>query len=238
MFARLTAMGKSGYLLDLPVTGYHQAHELQLAVVNACHSGRLGHDVVMMLEHPPVFTMGRRGGQDNLLISPARLEEAGINIVKIERGGDITYHGPGQLVVYVLMRLKDRGIGVADFVALLETAMVRTVTHWDISARGDRTNRGAWTGRRKLGSVGITVRRGITFHGLALNVGTDLTPFQWINPCGLKGCEMTSLQQEAGRPVEMSAVRRQMAWHISELFEMGLTHIGLDGLLKRLEYGD
>ena len=231
-------MGKSGYLLDLPVTGYHQAHKLQLAVVKARHSGQLGQDVVMILEHAPVFTMGRRGGQDNLLISPARLVEKGIHIVHIERGGDITYHGPGQLVVYVLMRLKDRGIGVADFVTVLETAMARTVAHWGISARGDHTNRGAWIGQRKLGSVGITVRRGITFHGLALNVSTDLTPFQWINPCGLKGCAMASIEQEVGRPVKMSTVRRQMAGHISELFEMGLTRIGLDGLKELLEYSD
>jgi lipoate-protein ligase B len=228
-------MGACGYLLDLPVTHYSESHQLQLSIVEARHTGRLDRDVVIMLEHAPVFTLGRRGGHGNLLVPQSFLEAREIHMVPIERGGDITYHGPGQLVVYVLMRLKDREVGIAHFVACLEKAMALTVAHWDIFARGDRINRGAWTGQRKLGSVGITVRRGITFHGLALNVGTDLTPFQWINPCGLKGCTMTSLEQEVGGVVEMSMVRRQMALHISEIFEMELRPIGLKALKTYLD---
>lgn len=227
-------MGAAGYLLDLPVTPYRQSHPLQLSIVEARHRGRLNRDVFIMLEHAPVFTLGRRGGYDNLLVPRADLEAQEIELFPAERGGDITYHGPGQLVVYVLMRLNDRGMGVADFVACLENAMALTVAHWDISARGDNTNRGAWIGRRKLGSVGITVRRGITFHGLALNVSTDMTPFQWINPCGLKGCTMTSLEREAGRTVEMTAVRRQMAGHLARLFDMELMRMGLDAFKNKL----
>ena len=227
-------MEDPGYLLDLPVTGYRESHKLQLSVVEARRSGRLNRDVVIMLEHAPVFTLGRRGGNENLLVPQAHLKARGIDIVPIERGGDITYHGPGQLVVYVLMRIKDRGIGVADFVAHLENAMARTVAHWDIFAQGDTNNRGAWIGQRKLGSVGITVRRGITFHGLALNVITDMTPFQWINPCGIKECSMTSMAHEVGGGVEMPAVRRQMAGHLSELFNMELMRIGIDAFEKKL----
>jgi lipoate-protein ligase B len=223
-----------GYLLDLPTLPYRQARDLQLSVVEARSSGHLEHEVIMLLEHSPVFTLGRRGGQDNLLITPAELSACNIEMVPIERGGDITYHGPGQLVVYVLMNIRSRRIGVADFVTRLETAMVRTAAHWEVNASGDDQNRGAWIAERKLGSIGITVRRGVTFHGLALNVHTDLEPFQWINPCGLKGCRMTTLEQEAGVRIEMNAVRRQMAGHLSDLFAIELTRIGLDDLITLL----
>ena len=224
----------TGYLLDLPMVAYRQAYDVQLAVVAARSEGRLQQDVVMMLEHAPVFTLGRRGGRDNLLVTPDQLNERSIEVVPIERGGDITYHGPGQLVVYVLMDIRGRKIGVTDFVSRLEAAMLRTAAHWGIAARGDENNRGAWIQERKLGSIGITVRRGVTFHGLALNARTDLEPFQWINPCGLKGCAMTTLEKEAGYRIEMNDVRREMASHLSELFELSLTPIGLDELTALL----
>ena len=115
-----------------------------------------------MLEHPPVFTLGRRGGRQNLIVSEEVLQARRIEIVPVERG--------------------------------------------------------AWVGRRKLGSVGITIRRGITFHGLALNVNTDLEPFAWINPCGIQGCTMTSLARESGRAVDMTEVRARMAGHLEQLF--------------------
>ncbi len=227
-------MGAFAYLLDLPVIDYDQAHRLQLSAVTARRNGQLDGDLVMMLEHEPVFTLGRRGGRENLLVPVQWLQSRGIEVVPIERGGDITYHGPGQLVVYLLMDLSSRGLGVADFVGRLETAMTRTAAHWGIKACGDNDNRGAWIGRRKLGSVGITVRRGITFHGLALNVGTDMEPFQWINPCGLKSCEMTSIEKEAGRKIDLKAARKQMARNLGELFEMELAPIDLDELMWKL----
>jgi lipoate-protein ligase B len=223
-------MAMMGYLLDLPMLPYRRAHELQLCVAAARSGGRLAREVMILLEHPPVFTMGRRGGLDNLIVPPADLSARNIEMVHIERGGDITYHGPGQLVVYIVMDIRSRKMAVTHFVACLETAMVRTAARWGVAARGDELNRGAWVGRRKLGSIGITVRRGVTFHGLALNVHTDLEPFQWIHPCGLKQCRVTTLEQEAGVPVKMEAVRRQMAGHLSDLFDMELTRIDQDQL--------
>lgn len=228
------AANRTAYLLDLPLVPYRRARELQLAMVESRYSGRLAHDAVIMLEHAPVFTMGRRGGTDNLLISRSELEARSIEVVPIERGGDITYHGPGQLVVYVLMDIRSRRIGVTEFVTCLEKAMARTAARWNVAAAGDPDNRGAWVDRRKLGSIGITVRRGVTFHGLAMNVSTDLEPFEWVNPCGLVGCRMTTLEQEAGRRIRMSAVRREMAAHLSELFDMELVRVDLDTLKPQL----
>ncbi len=230
-------MGHNAYLLDLPVTDYRYAHALQLSAVAARRSGQLQRDLVILLEHPPVFTLGRRGGEHNLLVPKAWLRDRGIAVVPIERGGDITFHGPGQLVAYLLMDLSARGVGVSDFVGRLEVAMAKTAMHWGVAARGDNTNRGAWIGSRKLGSVGITVRRGVTFHGLAMNVNIDLEPFQWINPCGIKSCEMTSLQIEAGQAIEMADARAQMALQLEAVFEMGMTRIAPDELEAQIGAG-
>jgi lipoate-protein ligase B len=230
-------MGAAAYLLDLPVTDYGRAHRLQLSAVTARHHGLLDGDLVMMLEHAPVFTLGRRGGRDNLLVPDQWLQSRGVEVVPIERGGDITYHGPGQLVVYILMDILSKRLGVRDFVDRLETAMARTAARWGVTARGDHAHRGAWVGPRKLGSVGITVRRGITFHGLAFNVGVDLAPFRWIHPCGLKSCRMTSLEKEAGRQIDMGVVRGQMAQHLGDVLEMELTPMALEELKRKIGTG-
>jgi lipoate-protein ligase B len=225
---------RPGYLLDLPATDYLQALTLQRRAVAARREGLLDRDLLILLEHPPVFTLGRRGGRENLLVSEAFLKEKSISIVAIERGGDITYHGPGQLVVYPIVDLNAARLAVTAFVAKLEEAMVRTAAHWALAARGDAVHRGAWVGPRKLGSVGITVRRGVSFHGLALNVTTDLTPFAWINPCGLQSCAMTTLALEAGKEISMTAARREMARHLKDLLDMHFEEISPERLTALL----
>ncbi|MBI5551811.1 MAG: lipoyl(octanoyl) transferase LipB [Desulfobacterales bacterium] len=225
---------RPGYLLALPETDYRQALALQHRAVAARREGRLARDLVVMLEHPPVFTLGRRGGRENLLVPEEALKQKSIALVPIERGGDITYHGPGQLVVYPIVDLNAAQLSVVAFVGALEQAMVATAAHWDLKARGDAVHRGAWVENRKLGSVGITVRRGISFHGLALNVSTDLTPFTWINPCGIQSCAMTTLSQETGVDVPMTTVRREMARHLSELLGLEFEAINLESLTSLL----
>jgi len=216
------------YLLNLPETPYEEAYALQTAANAARHTGRLDRDLVIMLEHPPVFTLGRRGGRDNLVVTEAFLRTRGIEIVPVERGGNITYHGPGQLVVYLVVDLKAGRLTVVDFVGGLEDAMVGAASEWGVAAVGNDDFRGAWIENRKLGSVGITVRRGITFHGLALNVNTDLEPFTWINPCGIQGCAMTSLAREVGGPVDMERVRHQMAEQLSRQFGLSFEVLDLE----------
>ena len=178
--------------------------------------------------------MGRRGGRENLIVPEELLKAKGISIVPIERGGDITYHGPGQLVVYPIIDLNAAHLSVVAFVGALEQAMVATAAHWDLPARGDAVHRGAWVGARKLGSVGITVRRGISFHGLALNVATDLTPFTWINPCGIQACAMTTLSLETGAEVPMTTARREMAHHLNALLGLEFEAISPDTLTSLL----
>jgi lipoate-protein ligase B len=225
-------MSRPTYLLNLSRIDYRTAHQLQLDAVATRHTGRLDRDLVILLEHHPVFTLGRRGGRENLIVSEEILQARKIDIVPVERGGDITYHGPGQLVVYLIMDLKPKRLSVIDFVGGLETAMVRTAGNWGVGAAGNTDLRGAWVDRRKLGSVGITIRRGITFHGLALNVNTDLEPFTWINPCGIQGCTITSLANETGHEVDMAEVRQQMAEHLGDLFGLSWEHLDYEMAMK------
>jgi lipoate-protein ligase B len=185
---------------------------------------------MMVLEHPPVFTLGRRGGRDNLLIAETFLQQKGVSVVQVERGGNITYHGPGQLIVYAIMDLEARRLAVVEFVTLLEEVMLRTAGGWGVAAARSPVNRGVWVGPRKLGSVGIAIRKGISFHGLALNVRTDLEPFTWINPCGLQNVGVTTLVQESEQDISMADARREIMKQIEAVFNLKLVPIGLQEL--------
>lgn len=214
--------------IDLPETEYQKALDLQLTVVDAKTRGRLQADVILCIEHPRVFTLGRNGGRENLCVSDDFLAARGVAVVPTDRGGNITYHGPGQLVVYPIIDLKHRRLRVVDFVGGLEQAMIRTAAHWHIAAQTDPANRGVWLNGDKLGSVGITIRRGVSFHGLALNVNTDMEPFGWINPCGLNQVRMTSFESYLNGPVSMAEARQVMATHIAETFGIDLTVRSVD----------
>lgn len=194
-------------LLDLGLMDYRKAWALQLHLLKARVENVLDKDIVLFVEHPAVFTLGRRGGFENLRVSEAFLQHHGIEVARVERGGDITYHGPGQLVAYPIVHLRTMGFGVLDFVEGLEKSMICTTAQWGIPAERNSRNRGAWVGSNKIGSVGIAVRRSISFHGSALNVNTDLDPFTWMHPCGLRDVGMTSMRQELGREIPMGEVK-------------------------------
>lgn len=221
-------------LVSLPVLGYTEALDLQYALVAARVDGRLERDVLLILEHPAVFTLGRRGGQDNLGVSRSFLRRKAIPLVHVERGGDITYHGPGQLVIYPIVNLRQAGCRVVDFVSGLEEVMVRVLAHWGIAGQPSAVNRGVWVGPAKIGSVGVAIRRSVSFHGLALNANTDLDPFQWINPCGLTGITVTSMQQELGRKVDMDQVRREAGEAFGTVFGMVPVARRLEDLRRQL----
>ncbi len=210
----MAAAPRSWYISELGCVPYAKAWELQSRLAAARAEGRLERNLVLVLEHPPVFTLGKRGGRDNLLVPEAQLNQSGIPLVQVERGGNITYHGPGQLVVYPILRLQEAGLGVVDLVDRLEEVMIRTCAEWGICAGRNPLNRGVWVGMKKIGAIGIAVRRGVSFHGMALNVDPDLTPFGWIQPCGLAGVGVTSIRAEAGGAVPMSAAARAAVRHM------------------------
>jgi len=207
---------------------YCEALELQHALVDAKISTTLGRDVLLLLEHPPVFTLGRRGSHEHLLVAGAFLESRGIQVIHVERGGDVTYHGPGQLVCYPIVDLRKGRWKVVDFVEALEEVMIRTVADWGIRAGRNPMNRGVWVGMSKIGSLGIAVRRAVSFHGFALNVNTSLEPFSWIHPCGLEGVHVTSVKQLCGKEIPMEDVQGAVRLHIQEIFGVEIDQVSLD----------
>jgi len=214
--------------MNVPVLEYNAALDLQHRLVAARINGTIDRDIVLLLEHCPVFTLGRRGGLDNLKISEAFLGMREISLVQVERGGDITYHGPGQLVVYPIVDLRAGKYRIVQFVDRLEEIMIRTLSDWGICADRNPINRGVWVGPAKVGSLGIALRRSVSFHGLALNVNISLEPFSWINPCGLEGVRVTSMQQELNRKVVIEDVRRVIGFNFQEVFGVKTVGISLD----------
>jgi lipoate-protein ligase B len=221
---------RSCLLVELPVTEYERVWRLQTRLVAARREGILDRDVMLLTEHQPVFTFGRRGGLDNLMAPTADLDGAGIPLFQVERGGNITYHGPGQLVLYPIVDLLGVGLKVVDYVWNLEEVAIRTAAAWGIKAERNAVNRGVWVGARKLASVGIAIRRGVSFHGIALNVSLSLEPFRWIHPCGLHGVEVTSMERELSCPVSTAEVRRTLKGEIEAVFGVELLSQNLSGL--------
>ena len=206
------------FSVDFDRVDYLDAWQMQSNLIIARKERILQNDIVLFLEHSPVFTLGRRGGRECLLVSEEFLEKSGVQVIQVERGGNITFHGPGQLVVYPIVDLQTAGIKVVDFVSGLEEVMLLTAAQWGIAAERNPANRGIWVGPHKMGSIGIAVRRGISFHGLALNVQTDLTPFSWIQPCGLKDVGMTTMQQETTQKLSMQKVRADLKKQFERVF--------------------
>ncbi len=220
--------------VDLPLTPYREALQLQLEIVAAKRENRIGCDIILALEHPSVYTLGKRGGLENLVVTKAFLDRSDIEVVETDRGGNITYHGPGQLVIYPIVNLRESRLKVIEFVSGLEKVMTRTAACYGVTASGDPANRGAWLGKNKIGSIGIAVKKSISFHGIALNVNNDLTPFSWINPCGFNDISMTSIEKERDEPVSMVDVRKTARRCFETIFNMASTIIGkkeLDELL-------
>lgn len=225
-----SCVGGRWHCIDLPAMEYREAWDLQCNLVAARKDRIIDTDIVLLLEHLPVFTLGRRGGLNNLTVSEDFLEKAGIPVVHVERGGDITYHGPGQLVIYPIINMRTAMIGVADYVDSLEEVMIRTAADQGIMAERNSINRGVWVGNNKLGSIGIAIRHGICFHGIAFNVNPSLKPFGWIKPCGLQDIGMTSIERELSRKASMNQVRETMKHHIEVVFGVELVMTGLKEL--------
>ena len=225
------------WAVNLGMIDYNKAWQLQSELVAAKANSAIDRDIILFLEHPAVFTLGRRGGRDYLLVGESFLEQSGIPVVQVERGGYITFHGPGQLVVYTLIDLEARRLGVTDFVAALEEIMLQSVRAWGLTAQRSTANPGIWMGRRKMGSIGIALRKGISFHGLALNINLDLTPFSWIQPCGLEGVSMTSVKQELSKEVPMRVVRHTVKKNFQSVLGLDLNDISYPDLQQQLLTG-
>jgi lipoyl(octanoyl) transferase len=182
--------------------GYRPAWQRQRELVEARVANAVP-DTLLLLEHPPVLTLGRHASDEHVVATPDELDRRGIEVIRVERGGEATYHGPGQLVAYPILRLHDRGILLRPFVRALEESMCDVAAGYGVAARPRPGLPGCWVepdgpAPRKLGALGLRVERGVTFHGIALNVTTRLSDFELIDPCGMAGLDVTSIARERG----------------------------------------
>ena len=197
---------------------YEEARELQRALAARRQRGEVA-DVLLLLEHPPVYTRGRRSQPEELPMGAAWYEAQGIEVRDTDRGGLVTYHGPGQLVAYPIVHLGAYGDDVHRYVRGLERVMIETLGAHEVSAKTIEGLTGVWVGERKIGSIGLHVSRGVTTHGLAVNVSNDLQPFEWVVPCGIEGVAMTSLTRELGAEQDLGAFADTLVGRYAEVFE-------------------
>ncbi|HJP41439.1 MAG TPA: lipoyl(octanoyl) transferase LipB [Dehalococcoidia bacterium] len=185
-------------LARLGLTDYEPAYELQRTLNSELRGERGGPGWLLVTEHRPVITLGRNHPTADLKGTPEEVAAAGIPIIQSDRGGDITYHGPGQLVAYPIVDLRDWGVGPVDLVCGLEATAIRVASSFGISAERREEARGVWVGERKLASVGVRVSGGVSMHGIAINVSPNFAHFELINACGMPNAEVTGLTREAG----------------------------------------
>jgi lipoyl(octanoyl) transferase len=196
---------------------YAQGLDLQAHLVAERQAGRIP-DTLLLLEHDPVFTLGRNARAENVLLSPEALEARGFQLFETGRGGDVTYHGPGQVVGYPILDLSPDRCDVHRYVRDLEEVMIRTCADYGIEAGRVAGMSGAWVGEEKIGAIGVRIARWVTSHGFALNVANDLTPFALIVPCGIRGRGVTSLQRQLGPAVSLADVGARLARHLAAVF--------------------
>jgi lipoate-protein ligase B len=202
----------------LGTVDYAEAHRAQEQLQTKRIAGEIG-DTVLLLEHPPVLTMGRSAKAQHVLASASALEALGVELHEVGRGGDVTYHGPGQLVAYPIIDLKPDRKDVRKYVASLEEAMIRTCADFGLTAKRVAGLNGAWIGERKVGAVGVRISRWVTMHGLALNVNSKLEHFEWIVPCGIQDKGVTSISAELGCEVPLDTALERLAAHFAEQYD-------------------
>lgn len=204
-------------IIDLGLCPYHKAHFFQLESIEKRVAGKIA-DTLIFAEHQPVITIGKNGGAKNLLVLPAEAAQIGIEVVEIERGGDITYHGPGQIVGYPIFHLDRAGGDLLKLLRLYEEAIIRVLADYAIKGERIADLTGVWVGREKVAAIGVAMKKSVSFHGFALNVNTLLEHFGYIVPCGLKNMGVTSMQKLLGHQVDQEAVKKALAKSFQAVF--------------------
>src|SRR5688572_7884791 len=218
---------------------YEEALELQRALAGERISGAIPEDLLLLVEHPPVVTLGRSAKSQNLVSSPEYLASRGVELFEVERGGDVTFHGPGQLVGYPIIDLKRHKLDLQWYLRQAEEALIRTLAAYSIPAERSVGFTGVWTRGRKIASIGVHARDWVTWHGFALNVTTDLSYFDLIIPCGIDGVTMTSIAREVDHHASQSlkptveTAAEHMAAALGELFDLAPVAVDTGAIAAR-----
>jgi lipoate-protein ligase B len=216
---------------DLGLVEYSEAYKLQRTL----HRQRVEEkipDVLLLLEHPPTITIGKSGTLNNVLTSKERLVQHGISLFFIDRGGDATYHGPGQIVGYPIVNLGQRGKDLHRYVNDLEEVMLRTLRDFSIKGDRDKHHPGIWVNGEEIAAIGLSVRKWVSMHGFALNINIDLDHFSFINPCGFSNRKATSMSKILGVNVPMEKVAHSLISHFCEVFDFPEVSCSNDSIIS------
>ena len=221
-------MNKEAWILNLDTVPYDEAFALQKRLVTMRSQDAIC-DTLILLEHPPVLTVTRKATRKNILASPDELEDQGISLCETNRGGDITYHGPGQIVGYPIMNLKDHGKDLHKYIRNIEEIIISLLMDYGISAHRDKANPGVWIEDEKIAAIGIAVKSSwTTMHGFSFNVNPDLNHYSLIVPCGITNKGITSLSKLLGTNIKMEEVREKLMHHYAEVFKLRTRKISLE----------
>ncbi|MFL5554112.1 MAG: lipoyl(octanoyl) transferase LipB [Gemmatimonadaceae bacterium] len=213
--------------------GYGEALELQRSIARDRISGTIPQDVLLLLEHPPVVTLGRGAKEKHLVASPEFLQSKGVELFEVERGGDVTFHGPGQLVGYPIIDLKRHRQDLHWYLRTIEQALIHTLEDYGIPGERNTAYTGVWTRGKKIASIGVHARDWVTWHGFALNVTTDLSYFDLIIPCGIDGVVMTSVARELGvGDISIQDLRDRISAKFAEAFDLTAVVTSRSALLE------
>lgn len=216
-----------GWVLDIGKVDYQKCLGWQRGLVKMRREG-FARDTLILVEHPPVVTIGKDGHEENF-------KNLKVQPVFVERGGDVTYHGPGQLVVYFIFNLQRRGLNLHKFIENILDGIIITLAKYNVKAHKDEVNTGIWVDDKKIASLGIAIKRWVTFHGVAINLNTDLNDFEQINPCGLESGIMTSLKKISGEKIDMKQFSENLVMEYDRIFETTFKPIELESLSEDIE---
>lgn len=227
MKIHVTSLGKMDYMETL---------QLQEKLMELRIAGRV-EDHFLLVEHPPVLTLGRRGQYENIIVPEELLKQQGVSTYEVNRGGDVTYHGPGQIVGYPIMDLANYGKDIKDFVWRIEEIFIRLLDEeYGIHAdRDEKKYTGVWVGNEKITAIGIAVKHWVTMHGFAFNVNTNLEHFSWINPCGITDKGVTSLQKLLGHPLDYERLNQLVLEHFCRVFHAEPVYVDRETLVSGLQ---
>ena len=205
-------------VFKLGLMEYQEAYKLQRTLQFQRVEGEIS-DVLLLLEHPPTITIGKSGTLDNVLVSGDKLFQQGISLFFIDRGGDVTFHGPGQLVGYPIVNLGQSGKDLHRYVNDLEEVMLRTLRDFSIDGVRDECHPGVWVNEEEIAAIGLSIRRWVSMHGFALNINIDLRHFSFINPCGFSDRRATSMSKILGSDVPIGEVTKSLIFHFCDVFD-------------------
>ncbi|MCX5686834.1 MAG: lipoyl(octanoyl) transferase LipB [Candidatus Omnitrophica bacterium] len=201
-------------IIDLGLIGYTEAYGIQKELVNKRRRREIG-DSLILAEHPPIFTIGRLGSIENLI------KNNGVTVLRVDRGGDITFHGPGQLVLYPIVNLKDNALDLHKYMRLLESAAITFLRQYSVEAKKIEKRTGVWVDGKKIASIGIAASGWVTYHGMSVNLNVDLEYFSMIYPCGMKDVMATSLDRVIGRKISIEDAKRAFSVILNNIIDFG-----------------